>query len=120
MSGLYAPAEDAIYIRSDKNPAQADAVFARQVGYRVYHTMGFDGSTIFPVLAAGSDLTRIDLPPGEEREAALFAGAFMLYHTFPALLKEDAPEVYAYMDLLSESGGDRMVVDGLYADNRPA
>ncbi len=120
ISGIYVPSEDAIYIRSDKNPAQADAVFARQVGYRVYHTMGFDGSTIFSALAAGSDLTRIDLPPGEEREAALFSGAFMLYYIFPALLEEDAPEVYAYMDLLSESGGDRMVVDGLYADNRPA
>lgn len=122
VSGLYVPAENAIYIRSDRNPAQADEVFTRQVGYRVYHTMGFDESTVFPALDAGSGsyLARITAPPGEEREAAVFAEAFMLYHISPALLKEDAPEVYAYMDLLAKSGGDCAAVDDLYAGNRPA
>ena len=121
-SALYVPAEDAIYIRSDRHPAQADEAFARQVGYRVYHTMRFSESTVFPALDAGSGpcMARLSIPPGEEREAALFAEAFMLYHASPALLKEDAPTTYAYMDLLVKSGGDCAAVDGLYTHGRPA
>ncbi len=120
-SGLYVPEENAIYIRSDRDPARADEVFAEQVGYRVYHTLGFSESTAFPALDVnpGSYLTRISVPPGEEREAALFADAFMLYHTTPALLKKDAPEVYTYMDLLAKSGGDRATVDDLYTHYQP-
>ena len=45
--GLYVPEENAIYIRSDQHPERADDVFAEQVGYRVYHTMGFEESTVF-------------------------------------------------------------------------
>ncbi len=121
-SGLYVPEENTIYIRSDRDPARADEVFAEQVGYRVYHTMGFEESTAFPALAAnpGPYLAGISASSGEEREAALFADAFMLYHTTPALLKKDAPEVYTYMDLLAKSGGDRVVVDDLYARHRQA
>lgn len=120
-SGLYVPSENAVYIRSDQHPERADEVFAEQVGYRVYHTMGFEESTVFSALDAkpGSYLDRISVPAGEEREAALFAGAFMLYHTSPDLLKEDAPEVYAYMDLLAKSGGDRATVDDLYTHPQP-
>lgn len=116
-SGLYVPGENAIYIRSDRNPSQADEVFAEQVGYRVYRTMGFEESTVFAALAAnsGTYLTGISASSGEEGEAALFADAFMLYHTTPALLKKDAPGVYAYMDLLAKNGGDRVAVDDLYA-----
>ena len=44
----------------------------------------------------------------------------MLYHTSPDLLKEDAPEVYAYMDLLAKNGGDAAAVDDLYTNNPPA
>jgi hypothetical protein len=116
-SGLYVPGENAIYIRSDRNPSQADEVFAEQVGYRVYRTMGFEESTVFAALAANSGpyLAGISASSGgEEREAALFADAFMLYHTTPALLKKDAPGVYTYMDLLAKNGGDRVAVDDLY------
>jgi len=121
VSGLYVPEENAIYIRSDRDPARADEVFARQVGYRVYHTMGFEESAVFSTLAEnpGTYLARIGVPPGEEREAALFADAFMLYHTTPALLKKDAPEVYTYMELLAKSGGDGATVDDLYMNNQP-
>ncbi|MCM2466435.1 hypothetical protein [Methanoculleus oceani] len=121
VNGLYVPEESAIYIRSDRDPARADEVFAEQVGYRVYHTREFGESTVFATLAAnpGSYLAGIDAPPGEEKEAALFADAFMLYHTTPALLKKDAPEVYTYMDLLAKSGGDRATVDDLYLNYRP-
>ncbi len=121
MSGLYVSDENAIYIRSDRDPARADDVFTQQVGYRVYHTMGFGESTVFPALEAkpGSYLTGITVPPGEEKEAALFAEAFMLYHTSPALLKTDAPEVYTYMDLLAKSGGDQAAVDDLYIHHEP-
>ncbi|WOX55848.1 MULTISPECIES: hypothetical protein [unclassified Methanoculleus] len=116
MNGLYIPEENAIYIRSDRDAARADEVFVQQVGYRVYHTMGFNESTVFPTLDVNPDsyLGHLDLPSGEEREAALFADAFMLYHVSPELLKKDAPEVYTYMDLLVESGGDRATVDDLY------
>ncbi|MDV2480514.1 hypothetical protein F8E02_00535 [Methanoculleus sp. Wushi-C6] len=116
VSGLYAPDENAIYIRSDRQPERADDVFVQQVGYRVYHTMGFDKSTVLPDLEAdaGTYLTRITPPPGEERQAAVFAEAFMLYHTSPALLEEDAPGIYAYMDLLVKNGGDYASIDGLY------
>lgn len=118
--GVYAPGENAIYIRSDRNPEQADEVFAQQVGYRVYHTMGFDESTVFPTLAAdpGSSLARVSAPAGEENEAAIFADAFMLYHTTPDLLKEDAPEIYTYMDLLAKNGGERTTVDDLYTHHQ--
>jgi len=121
MSGLYVPGENAIYIRSDRDPARADEVFARQVGYRVYHTMGFSESTVLAEFAGDPETRpdRIDAQPGEGREAALFAEAFMLYHTTPAALKKDAPEVYTYMDLLAKSGGDRATVDGLYLNYRP-
>lgn len=120
--GLYVPEENAIYIRSDQHPERADDVFAEQVGYRVYHTMGFEESTVFSTLAAkpGSYLAGVSAPAGEEREAVVFAGAFMLYHTSPDLLKEDAPEVYAYMDLLAKNGGDAAAVDDLYTNNPPA
>lgn len=120
-SGLYVPSENAIYIRSDQHPERADEVFAEQVGYRVYHTMGFEESTVFPALDVkpGSYLDRISVPAGEAREAALFSGAFMLYHNSPDLLKKDAPEVYTYMDLLVKSGGDRATVDDLYTHSQP-
>jgi len=120
-SGLYIPDENAIYIRSDRDPARADEVFVQQVGYRVYRTMGFDESTVFETLEihSGSYLSRVSAPPGEEWKAAVFAEAFMLYHISPALLEEDAPEVYTYMDLLVTSGGDRAAVDDLYAHNLP-
>jgi len=121
VSGLYVSDENAIYIRSDRDPARADDVFTQQVGYRVYHTMGFGESTVFPTLEAkpGSYLTGITVPPGEEKGAALFAEAFMLYHISPALLKTDAPEVYTYMDLLAKSGGDQATVDDLYIHHEP-
>ena len=121
VNGLYVPEENAIYIRSDRGATRADEVFARQVGYRVYHTGGFNESTVFATLEAdpASYPARIDVPPGEEREAALFAEAFMLYHTTPSLLKRDAPAVYTYMDLLATSGGDRAAVDDLYSRNPP-
>ncbi|WP_292366258.1 MULTISPECIES: hypothetical protein [unclassified Methanoculleus] len=119
-SGLYVPEENAIYIRSDRDPARADEAFARQVGYRVYRTMGFGGSTVLAAFAEDpGTYPALDVQPGEEREAALFADAFMLYHTTPAALKKDAPEVYTYMDLLAKSGGDRATVDGLYLNYRP-
>lgn len=121
VNGMYVHEENAIYIRSDRDPARADEVFVQQVGYRVYHTMGFSESTVFETLDvnSGSYLSRVGAPPGEEWKAALFAEAFMLYHTAPELLKEDAPEVYTYMDLLVTSGGDRATVDNLYIDHRP-
>ncbi|MGB4757596.1 MAG: hypothetical protein WBH15_06900, partial [Candidatus Methanoculleus thermohydrogenotrophicum] len=111
--GLYVPEENAIYIRSDQHPERADDVFTEQVGYRVYHSMGFKKSKVFPTLIAnpGSYLAQVSPPAGEEREAALFANAFMLYHISPDLLKEDAPTIYTYMDLLVKSGGDRTTVD---------
>ncbi len=119
--GLYIPEENAIYIRSDKDPSRADEVFVQQVGYRVYHTMGFDESTVFPTLgvAPGSYLDQVNTPAGEDKEAAVFAEAFMLYHTSPDLLDEDAPEIYAYMDLLVESGGDCATVDDQYINYQP-
>ncbi len=115
--GLYVPEENAIYIRSDRHPERADEVFVQQVGYRVYHTMGFDRSTVLPALEIdpGSYLAHTGAPPGEERQAAVFAEAFMLYHTSPDLLKADAPAIYAYMDLLATTGGDCAAVDDLYA-----
>ena len=115
--GLYVPEENAIYIRSDRHPERADEVFVQQVGYRVYHTMGFDRSTVLPALEIdpGSYLAHTGAPPGEERQAAVFAEAFMLYHTSPDLLKADAPAIYAYMDLLATTGGDCATVDDLYA-----
>lgn len=115
--GLYVPEENAIYIRSDRHPERADEVFVQQVGYRVYHTMGFDRSTVLPALEIdpGSYLAHTSAPPGEERQAAVFAEAFMLYHTSPDLLKADAPAIYAYMDLLATTGGDCAAVDDLYA-----
>ncbi len=121
VNGLYVHEENAIYIRSDRDPTRADEVFVQQVGYRVYHTMGFSESTVFETLDvnSGSYLSRVGVPSGEEWKAALFAEAFMLYHTAPELLKEDAPEVYTYMDLLVTSGGDRATVDDLYIDHRP-
>ncbi|HOI58954.1 MULTISPECIES: hypothetical protein [unclassified Methanoculleus] len=120
-SGLYVPGENAIYIRSDRDPARADEVFVQQVGYRVYRTMGFDESMVFETLEinSGSYLSRVSAPPGEEWKAALFAEAFMLYHVSPALLKADAPEVYTYMDLLVTSSGDRATVDDLYTHYQP-
>ncbi|WP_332448795.1 hypothetical protein [Methanoculleus sp.] len=121
ISGRYVSDENAIYIRSDRDPARADEVFVQQVGYRVYRTMGFEESTVFETLEinSGSYLSRVSAPPGEEWKAAVFAEAFMLYHVSPALLEEDAPEVYAYMDLLVANGGDRAKVDDLYAHDRP-
>ncbi|NLA38179.1 MAG: hypothetical protein GX882_02100 [Methanomicrobiales archaeon] len=114
--GLYVPEESAIYIRSDRHPEQADDAFAEQIGYRVYHTMGFEESTVFSSLAAkpGSRLEVVSTPAGEKRDATIFAGAFMLYHTSPGLLEEETPEIYAYMDLLAENGGDAATVDDLY------
>ena len=116
LLGLYVPEENAIYIRSDQHPEQADDVFAEQVGYRVYHTMGFRESAVFASLAAdpGPYLSNVSVPDDEEREAAVFAGAFMLYHVTPGRLKEDAPEIHACMDLLAKNGGDRAMVDELY------
>ena len=116
LLGLYVPEENAIYIRSDQHPEQADDVFAEQVGYRVYHTMGFRESAVFASLAVdpGPYLSNVSVPDDEEREAAVFAGAFMLYHITPDRLKEDAPEIYAYMNLLAKNGGDRATVDELY------
>jgi hypothetical protein len=115
--GLYVPEENAIYIRSDRHPERADEVFVQQVGYHVYHTMGFDRSTVLPALEIdpGSYLAHTGTPQGEERQAAIFAEAFMLYHTSPDLLKADAPAIYAYMDLLATTGGDCAAVDDLYA-----
>ena len=115
--GLYVPEENAIYIRSDRHPERAGDVFIEQVGYAVYHTMGFEESTIFPALAAkpGPYLAGVTPPGSEEREAMLFAHAFMLYHISPDLLMEDAPAIYAYLDLLIESGGDAATVDDLYS-----
>jgi hypothetical protein len=114
--GLYVPKENAIYIRSDRHPERAGDVFIEQVGYAVYHTMGFEESTVFPALAAkpGPYLAGVTPPGSEEREAMLFARAFMLYHISPDLLVEDAPAIYAYLDLLIESGGDAATVDDLY------
>ena len=121
LCGVYAPEENAIYIRSDRHPEQADEIFVQQVGYRVYHTMGFEESTIFPKLCAepGSYLTQVSVPSGEAREAAIFAEAFMLYHISPDLLKQDAPEVYTYMDLLVKNDGGRATVDDLYIHHQP-
>ncbi len=120
-TGIYVPGENAIYIRSDRHPERADEVFVQQVGYSIYHTMGFNESAVLPALEAdpGSYLTRISVPAGEDRQAALFAEAFMLYHISPDLLKADAPEIYTYMDLLATSGGDCATVDDLYAHRRP-
>ncbi|WP_054848252.1 hypothetical protein [Methanoculleus chikugoensis] len=121
--GVYVPEENAVYIRSDRDPARADEVFVQQVGYRVYHTMGGLGeSKAFAALAEdpGTYLARITAPPGEEREAAIFAEAFMLYHTSPEVLKKYAPEVHTYMDLLVKNGGgDRAAVDDLYLHHQP-
>ena len=121
LLGLYVPEENAIYIRSDQHPEQADDVFAEQVGYRVYHSMEFQESAVFATLAAdpGPYLSNISVPDDEEREAAVFAGAFMLYHITPDRLEEDSPGIYAYMDLLAKNGGDRTMVDELYAPDRP-
>ncbi len=114
--GLYVPEENAIYIRSDRHPERAGDVFIEQVGHGVYHTMGFEESTVFPALAAkpGPYLAGVTPPGSEEREAMLFARAFMLYHISPDLLMEDAPGIYTYLDLLVESAGDAAVVDDLY------
>jgi hypothetical protein len=116
INGLYIPEEDAIYIRSDQHPERADEIFAQQVGYRLYHTGGFANSTVFPTLdpKPGSYLTRITVPPGEVDQAALFANAFMLYHTSPELLEMDAPGLYTYMDLLVKSDGNCDSADDLY------
>lgn len=121
VSGLYVPEENAIYIRSDRDPARADEVFVQQVGYRVYHTMGFGESNAFAALAEnpGTYLARITAPAGEEREAAIFAEAFMLYHTSPEVLKKYAPEIHTYIDLLVKNGGDRATVDDLYLNDLP-
>ncbi|WP_221057064.1 hypothetical protein [Methanoculleus chikugoensis] len=121
VSGVYVPEENAVYIRSDRDPARADEVFVQQVGYRVYHTMGLGESKAFAALAEdpGTYLARITAPPGEEREAAIFAEAFMLYHTSPEVLKKYAPEVHTYMDLLVKNGGDRAAVDDLYLHHQP-
>ncbi|MDN7011604.1 hypothetical protein FGW20_00825 [Methanoculleus sp. FWC-SCC3] len=120
VSGVYVPEENAVYIRSDRDPARADEVFVQQVGYRVYHTMGFDESKAFAALAEdpGTFLARITPPAGEEREAAIFAEAFMLYHTSPEVLEKYAPEVHAYVNLLVKDGGDGAAVDDLYANNQ--
>jgi hypothetical protein len=120
--GLYVPEESAIYIRSDRHPERADEVFVQQVGYRVYHTMGFDRSTVLPALEVdpGSYLAHTGTPQGEGRQAAIFAEAFMLYHTSPDLLAADAPAIYAYMHLLATTGGDCAAVDDLYAHQQPA
>ncbi|KAF5082617.1 hypothetical protein [Methanoculleus horonobensis] len=121
VSGVYVPGENAVYIRSDRDPARADEVFVQQVGYRVYHTMGFGESKAFAALAEnpGTYLARITAPAGEEREAAIFAEAFMLYHTSPGVLKKYAPEVHTYMDLLVKNGGDRAAVDDLFLHYQP-
>ncbi|ABN57862.1 MULTISPECIES: hypothetical protein [Methanoculleus] len=121
VSGIYVAEENAIYIRSDRDPARADEVFVQQVGYRVYHTMGFGESKAFAALAEnpGTYLARITAPAGEEKEAAIFAEAFMLYHTSPAVLKKYAPEVHTYMDLLAKNGGDWATVDDLYLHYLP-
>lgn len=121
VSGIYILEENAIYIRSDRDPARADEVFVRQVGYRVYHTMGFDESKAFAALTEdpGTYLACITVPPGEGREAAIFAEAFTLYHTSPAVLEKYAPEIHAYVDLLVKSGGDQAAVDDLFLDYRP-
>jgi len=78
--------------------------------------MGFRESAVFASLAVdpGPYLSNVSVPDDEEREAAVFAGAFMLYHITPDRLKEDAPEIYAYMNLLAKNGGDRATVDELY------
>ncbi|MCK9319700.1 hypothetical protein HL657_05165 [Methanoculleus sp. YWC-01] len=121
VSGVYVLEENAIYIRSDRDPARADEVFVQQVGYRAYHTMGFGQSKAFAALAEnpGTYLARITAPAGEEREAAIFAEAFMLYHTSPEVLKTYAPEVHTYIDLLVKNGGDRAAVDDLYLHYLP-
>ncbi|PKL55598.1 MAG: hypothetical protein CVV35_09125 [Methanomicrobiales archaeon HGW-Methanomicrobiales-6] len=121
VSGVYVLEENAIYIRSDRDPARADEVFVQQVGYRAYHTMGFGQSKAFAALAEnpGTYLARITAPAGEEREAAIFAEAFMLYHTSPEVLKTYAPEVHTYIDLLVKNGGDRATVDDLYLHYLP-
>lgn len=121
VSGLYVLEENAIYIRSDRDPSRADEVFVQQVGYRVYHSMGFGESTVLSTLdvAPGSYLDRVNVPAGEEKEAAIFAEAFALYHTSPDLLQEDAPEVYTYMDLLVKDGGDCAAVDDRYIHYQP-
>lgn len=116
-SGIYVAGESAIYIRSDRHPERADEVFVQQVGYHVYHTLGFDRSAVLPALEVdpGSYLSCVGVPSGEERQAAIFAEAFMLYHTSPDLLAADAPAIYTYMDLLATNGGDCAAVDALYA-----
>lgn len=121
VSGVYVPEENAVYIRSDRDPARADEVFVEQVGYRVYHTMGIDESKAFAALAEdpGTYLARITAPAGEDREAAIFAEAFMLYHTSPEVLKKYAPEIHTYMDLFVKNGGDRATVDDLYLHHQP-
>ncbi|MDK2917011.1 MAG: hypothetical protein PWR25_1568 [Euryarchaeota archaeon] len=121
VSGVYVAEENAVYIRSDRDPARSDEVFVQQVGYRVYHTRGFDESKAFAALAEnpGTYLARITAPPGEGREAAIFAEAFMLYHTSPEVLKKYAPEVYTYMDLLVKNGGERATVDARFLQYQP-
>ena len=81
--GLYVPEENAIYIRSDQHPERADDVFTEQVGYRVYHSMGFKKSKVFPTLIAnpGSYLAQVS-PPGwrGERSRALCERLHALPH----------------------------------------
>jgi hypothetical protein len=121
IDGLYSEEEDAIYIRSDQHPERADEVFTQQVGYRLYRTGGFAESTVFPTLdpKPGSYLTRIATPPGEADLGAVFADAFMLYHTSPEILEMDAPDLYLYIDLLVKSEGDSATVDDLYTHYQP-
>lgn len=120
-SAVYIPEENAIYIRSDRDPTRADEAFVRQVGYHIYHVMGFCESKSFAALAEtpGIYLARITAPDGEEKEAAIFAEAFMLYHTAPDVLEKYAPEVHTYMDLLVKNGSDGAAMDDLYVNSQP-
>lgn len=115
--GLYVPEDNAIYIRSDHQPERADDVFAEQVGYRTYQTMGVKESAVFPALAAdpGPYLTKVvGSRDNEETEADIFAHAFMLYYISPILLEEESPDIYAYLDMLTEYGGDVDEADDHY------
>lgn len=122
VNGVYSLEEDAIYLRSDLNPERADETLVQQVGFRVYHRKGLAKSDLLASLtpASGSYLDRICTLPGEVTGATVFANAFMLYYTSPELLESENPELYAYIDLLVETGGDAAVVDDLYRTSEPA
>ena len=82
--GLYVPEENAIYIRSDQHPERADDVFAEQVGYRVYHTMGFEESTVFSTLAAKTfSQAAIWLPRFEVSRFSLICALVLSIFTAP-------------------------------------